>query len=439
MNEEQNEVLLPLEEATEDTEGATVAAEAPVTPDAILALPEETVDVVTVVFRTTGKAYYFDPKELSPVKGNGVIVETARGLEFGKVKRGRTAVKKSELVLPLRPVVRLATEDDTERFLANCDQEKYAIRVCKEKAAEHKLDIHLVSAEYTFDNRKLLFYFTSENRVDFRELVKTLASIFRVRIELRQIGIRDEARMLGGLGVCGRPFCCAGFLSDFVQVSIKMAKEQNFSLNSSKISGSCGRLMCCLRYEHETYEAALREVPPVGSMVRTPAGDGVVTEVRPLTGIVRVRYESDAPRLYPVSEITVLRHGKSGAYMPPLPKDEEAVPASEESASPDASPAGEKGAEENAARPHNGKRHRSRQRHRDGQRDGQRNEEKRTDGKNPEGRANEGQKNEPSKNPHKKPEGAPNEDGKRTQNHRPHHRGRHHRPHKKPENGGENS
>ncbi len=431
MNEEQKE-LLPDFGGADENKTPCAAPESGGQPSASLETPalqeplaEELWDVVSVVFRTTGKSYYFDPKELSPQKGDGVIVETARGLEFGKIKRGRTAVKKSELVLPLRPVVRIATEDDVERFLANCDQEKYALRICKEKAAEHKLDIHMVSAEYTFDNRKLIFYFTSDNRVDFRELVKTLASIFRVRIELRQIGIRDEARMLGGLGVCGRPFCCSGFLSDFVQVSIKMAKEQNFSLNSSKISGSCGRLMCCLRYEHETYEAALREVPSVGSAVRTPAGDGVVSEVRPLAGVVRVRYEGEAPRLYPVSEITVLRSGKGGAFIPPKPKE-----------TPDGDDASfnEKEAEEATAssaegEPRSGgKRHRPRSRHRDGQKK----DERRSDAQKP--------ASQPAEKPQgadRQNEGASAEDGKRPSHHRPRHRGRHNRPHKKPEGGGE--
>ncbi len=335
------------------------------------AVPEaEEYEVVSVVFRTAGKAYYFEPNGTDPRPGEAVIVETARGLEFGKIKKGRMRVSRSAVVLPLRPVVRMANSDDMERYLANCDQEKYALRVCKEKAAEHKLDIRLVSAEYTFDNRKLIFYFTAESRVDFRELVKTLAAIFRVRIELRQIGIRDEARMLGGLGVCGRPFCCAGFLSDFVQVSIRMAKEQNFSLNSNKISGSCGRLMCCLRYEHDTYEAALRELPSVGTHVRTPAGDGVVSEVRSLSGILRVRYEGEAPRLYAATDVVVLRN-RNGEYVPvetpvqeaprsdedPVEKTEDAVLSSgeAEAGAEDAS------AVQNSRNQHNGRnRHRSR-------------------------------------------------------------------------------
>ena len=275
--------------------------------------PPHDVEVVSVAFRSSGKAYYFAPGKYSPKVGDAVIVETSRGQEYGKVKTARHTVSSSDIVVPLRPLLRIATADDTERFEANCEQEKYAMKICREKIAEHKLDMSLVNAEYTFDNRKLLFYFTSETRVDFRELVKDLASVFRVRIELRQIGIRDEAKMLGGLGVCGRPFCCAGFLSDFVQVSIKMAKEQNFSLNSSKISGSCGRLMCCLRYEHETYEEALKALPPVGSLVSTPAGEATVVELRPLLESVKVAFEdkSEAQRTFALSDIKVIRHGKA--------------------------------------------------------------------------------------------------------------------------------
>lgn len=276
-------------------------------------VPVEQTEVVSVAFRSSGKAYYFSPEKYDPKVGDAVIVETSRGQEYGTVKAAKHKVPSTSIVSPLRPLIRIATEDDKERFLANCEQEKYAMKICREKIAEHKLDMSLVNAEYTFDNRKLLFYFTSDTRVDFRELVKDLASVFHVRIELRQIGIRDEAKMLGGLGVCGRPFCCAGFLSDFIQVSIKMAKEQNFSLNSSKISGSCGRLMCCLRYEHETYEEALKALPPVGSTVSTPAGEATVVELRPLLESVKVAFEdkSEGQKTFPVSEIKVIRSGKA--------------------------------------------------------------------------------------------------------------------------------
>ena len=291
----------------------TVKKDPSVKEEAIEKLPVEETEVVSVAFRSSGKAYYFDPGKFDPKLKDAVIVETARGQEYGTVKAARHKVPATCIVSPLRPVIRIATEDDKERFLANCEQEKYAMKICREKIAAHKLDMSLVNAEYTFDNRKLLFYFTSDTRVDFRELVKDLASVFHVRIELRQIGIRDEAKMLGGLGVCGRPFCCAGFLSDFVQVSIKMAKDQNFSLNSSKISGSCGRLMCCLRYEHDTYEQALKALPSVGSLVSTPAGEATVVELRPLLESVKVSFEdkSEAQRTFTLSEIKVIRHGKN--------------------------------------------------------------------------------------------------------------------------------
>ncbi len=248
----------------------------------------ETTEIVGVRFRDTGKVYYFAPGELQISAGMSVIVETARGMEFGEVMIGNKNVPTSEIVPPLRSVVRIATKEDIERHEANLALEKNAFDICLKKIREHKLDMKLIDAEYTFDNNKLLFYFSSEGRVDFRDLVKDLASVFRTRIELRQIGIRDEAKMMGGIGVCGRPFCCATFLSDFAQVSIKMAKEQNLSLNSAKISGTCGRLMCCLNYEYQTYEEELRLTPPVGSRVKTEEGQGMITEINPLTGMVKV-------------------------------------------------------------------------------------------------------------------------------------------------------
>ena len=217
---------------------------------------EECVEVVGIRFRTSGKVYYFDPKKIKLAKGEFAIVETARGPEFGEVTFGNRMVKKSSTVSPLRPVLRAASDADIEKNRENIQKEKDALEICRKKIEAHKLDMKLIDAQYAFDNSKILFYFTSEGRVDFRELVKDLASVFRTRIELRQIGIRDEAKMLGGLGACGRPLCCSSFLSDFVQVSIKMAKEQGLSLNSSKISGVCGRLMCCLRYESEVYAEA---------------------------------------------------------------------------------------------------------------------------------------------------------------------------------------
>ena len=273
----------------------------------------EQVEVVDVSFRNAGRSYFFSPQGKSYSLGDRVVVETARGLELGSVVLRNHRIDAQRIVSPLRNVVRMATEEDLERAERNRKTELNAAIVCRRKIEEHKLEMHLVDVEYTFDNSKLLFYFTAESRVDFRELVKDLASVFRTRIELRQIGIRDEAKMIGGIGACGRPFCCTTFLSDFVQVSIKMAKEQNFSLNSAKISGACGRLMCCLRYEHEIYEQALHETPSNGAYVSTQNGNGTVIEARPLLGIVKVRLDEkpEAPRLYSVGEITVLRSGKS--------------------------------------------------------------------------------------------------------------------------------
>ncbi len=270
------------------------------------------VTVVGVCFRGSTKTYYFNPRDLVITVKDHVIVETARGLEFGKVTMPNRAVSSSQIVSPLKNVVRIATPADIKRNEDNRAAEERARAIGEEKIAKHKLEMKLVDVEYTFDNQKLLFYFTADGRVDFRELVKDLASVFRTRIELRQIGIRDEAKMMGGLGICGRPFCCSSFLPDFVQVSIKMAKEQNFSLNSAKISGSCGRLMCCLRYEHEVYEEALKTTPPVGSTVSTANGEGVVTEARPLAQVVKVRLfdSNDAPKLYPCADITLLAVGK---------------------------------------------------------------------------------------------------------------------------------
>lgn len=270
------------------------------------------VTIVGVCFRNSTKTYYFDPGNLVITPQDHVIVETARGLEFGKVTLGNRAVSSSQLVSPLKKVIRIATERDKKQNEDNREAEARARVIGEEKIAKHKLEMKLVDVEYTFDNQKLLFYFTADGRIDFRDLVKDLASVFRTRIELRQIGIRDEAKMMGGLGVCGRAFCCSSFLPDFVQVSIKMAKEQNFSLNSAKISGSCGRLMCCLRYEHEAYEEALKTTPPVGSVVSTANGEGVVTEARPLAQMVKVRLNesNDPPKVYPCSEVTVLTVGK---------------------------------------------------------------------------------------------------------------------------------
>ncbi len=267
-------------------------------------------EIVGIRFKSGGKIYYFNPNGMKFAYGDKVIVETARGLEFGICDIVNRTVTEREVVLPLRTVVRRATEEDITRHEANVAREKEAFEVCAQKVLEHKLGMKLIDVELAFDGSKLLFYFTAEGRVDFRELVKDLAAAFRTRIELRQIGIRDETKLLGGIGVCGRPFCCKTFLSDFVQVSIKMAKEQNLSLNSAKISGACGRLMCCLRYEHDTYQEEIKKTPKVDQIVETPDGEGTVIEVQPLAGLVRVRFGTKAemitPKVYHRDDVKVI-------------------------------------------------------------------------------------------------------------------------------------
>ena len=272
-----------------------------------------TVEIVGVSFREAGKIYYFAPEKFKLSVGQRVIVETARGVEMGTVKVANKEMPKSEIVSPLKPITRPATPEDMEKDAKNHQAEIDAGIICKKKIAAHGLEMSLVDVEYTFDNAKLIFYFTCESRVDFRELVKDLASTFRTRIELRQIGIRDEAKMMGGLGICGRKFCCSSFLQDFVQVSIKMAKEQNFSLNSAKVSGACGRLMCCLRYEHEVYEEAIKETPPVGSVVSTKDGQGVVCETKPLAKEIKVKFndkDKETIKTFKISDVKVLSRGK---------------------------------------------------------------------------------------------------------------------------------
>lgn len=234
--------------------------------------------VVGVRFRNAGKIYYFDPAKHEIKAGNHVIVETARGVEMGTVMLAPKEVEDDDVVQPLKPVIRVATEADEKTAAKNKEKEKEAFKICLEKIAKHKLDMKLVDAEYTFDNNKLLFYFTADGRIDFRELVKDLAAVFRTRIELRQIGVRDETKILGGIGICGRPLCCHTYLSEFAPVSIKMAKEQNLSLNPTKISGVCGRLMCCLKNEQDTYEYLNSRLPGVGDTVTTP--DGLKAEVQ---------------------------------------------------------------------------------------------------------------------------------------------------------------
>ena len=265
------------------------------------------IKVVGVRFRQAGKIYYFDPKNLPMKRGTHVIVETARGVEYGTVIMPPKQVADDEVVLPLKSVIRLATAEDERIEERNHEKEREAYRICQEKIQKHGLEMKLVQAEYTFDNNKLLFYFTADGRIDFRELVKDLASVFRTRIELRQIGVRDETKILGGIGICGRPLCCHTYLSEFAPVSIKMAKEQNLSLNPSKISGVCGRLMCCLKNEQETYEYLNRRLPHPGDRVTTADGmRGEVQSVNVLRQLVKVIVdtgEEKEVREYPVQQL----------------------------------------------------------------------------------------------------------------------------------------
>lgn len=267
-------------------------------------------EVIGVRFKDVGKVYYFDPGEETLKKGDKVIVETARGIECGEVAMENREVADDGIVHPLKKMIRKASEADLKRVEENAKKEKSAFQVCLKKIADHKLEMKLVDVEYTFDNNKILFYFTADGRVDFRELVKDLASVFRTRIELRQIGVRDEAKMLGGLGICGKPFCCSTFLGEFQPVSIKMAKEQGLSLNPVKISGTCGRLMCCLKYEQAAYVDLLKTTPKVGAIVTTPEGKGVVVDQNLLTGMLKVRMDrapEAAPMTFHVKDIRVVR------------------------------------------------------------------------------------------------------------------------------------
>ena len=284
---------------------------------------ETTVEVVDIQFRQGQKVYYFDPAGFECKTGDHVIIDTARGPEYGICAGGNHRIPEKDVVAPLRSVLRLATPEDEKTVARNRAEEKRAYEICLQKIADHGLDMQLVSAEYAFDGSKILFFFTADERVDFRELVKNLASVFHTRIELRQIGVRDKAKMVGGLGICGRPFCCASFLDDFQPVSIKMAKTQNLSLNPTKISGTCGRLMCCLKYEQEAYEDLLRRAPKMDSFVDTPDGRGTVVEVDLLRQRVKVRME-DAPETITVfsnDDIAVLRSGKAKKNDPPIPAD----------------------------------------------------------------------------------------------------------------------
>ena len=274
--------------------------------------------VIGVRFRRAGKVYFFSPGKLEIHHGDNVIVETARGVEFGNVVTGPREVEEERISQPLKSVIRIANKDDYRREEKNREKEKEAFSICQEKIRKHGLEMKLIDAEYTFDNNKVLFYFTADGRIDFRELVKDLASVFRTRIELRQIGVRDESKMIGGLGICGQPFCCSRFLKDFQPVSIKMAKEQGLSLNPTKISGACGRLMCCLAYEESAYEYLNSIMPMVGSTVRTPDGLGTVLEVNPVSGYLRVRCgtESLSPRYYKVGVCEYISGGKRAPRRP---------------------------------------------------------------------------------------------------------------------------
>ncbi|MCI8623322.1 MAG: stage 0 sporulation family protein [Provencibacterium sp.] len=268
--------------------------------------------VIGVRFKSAGKVYYFDPLAFEFSEGSFAVVETARGIECGEVTMAPRELPDDHIVKPLKPVLRPATQEDLKRVEQNRQNEERAARIAVEKIAKHNLQMKLVDVEYTFDNSKILFYFTADGRVDFRELVKDLASVFRTRIELRQIGVRDEAKMLGGLGICGRPFCCSSFLGEFQPVSIKMAKEQGLSLNPTKISGTCGRLMCCLKYEQAAYEDLLRTTPRVGAAVSTKEGRGVVTEVSLLTGQLKVQLDKNgekAPKIFDRKEVRPVREG----------------------------------------------------------------------------------------------------------------------------------
>ncbi len=297
-------------------------------------------EVVSVKFKNRGKSYFFSPNGKEIKSGEQVIVETSKGLEIADCCHGNHMVEDTAVVQPLRPVVRIATADDLRVAEINKQREKEAFEICQQKIIEHELDMKLVDVECNFEGNKTMFFFTSDGRVDFRELVKDLAGIFRNRIELRQIGVRDEAKMIGGLGICGRPFCCSKFLDEFQPVSTKMAKVQSMSLNPSKISGSCGRLMCCLRYEQEAYEELVKNVPKQGAFVETPAGYGNVTQVNLLRQLVKVKLDGDGDdtvKTYRAVEVATVPGGrpKDGETPPsvlkyiPEPEEEEEEPEDE--------------------------------------------------------------------------------------------------------------
>ena len=266
--------------------------------------------IIGVRFRDAGKIYYFDPKGENIEKGKYVIVETMKGVECGEVVMSNRLLPDDEIPQPLKGIIRIATEKDMKTVADNREKEKKAFDICRQKIKLHDLEMKLVNVEYTFDGNKIMFYFTADGRVDFRELVKDLAYVFRTRIELRQIGVRDEAKMIGGLGICGRPFCCNTFLRDFQPVSIKMAKEQGMILNPTKISGTCGRLMCCLKYEQDVYSDLLKITPKIGAIVNTPDGKGNVVDVNLITGMLTVSLHKSmnaAARTYKVSDVTLIK------------------------------------------------------------------------------------------------------------------------------------
>ncbi len=271
------------------------------------------IEIVGVRFRDTGKMYYFKPDGINLNIDDFVVVETTRGVECGKVVLANRRVNDDKVIAPLKTVIRKVTDNDIKKVDENRKKEKQAFNICLEKIAKHKLDMKLIDVEYTFDNNKILFYFTADGRIDFRELVKDLATVFKTRIELRQIGVRDEAKMLGGLGVCGKPFCCSTFLDDFHPVSIKMAKEQGMSLNPTKISGSCGRLMCCLKYEQEAYLDLLKNTPKIGAIVDTVEGRGVVEDLNLLTSKLSVKLDKNPdgpPIVVFVRDVKLIKDGK---------------------------------------------------------------------------------------------------------------------------------
>lgn len=275
------------------------------------------IEVIGVRFKDVGKIYYFDPDGEAYHVGDHAIVETVRGVEYGEVAVANKMVEDTAILPPLKKVIRRANEQDANQVEENARKEKEAFSICEDRIKKHNLLMNLIDVEYTFDRNKILFYFTADGRIDFRELVKDLASVFKTRIELRQIGVRDEAKILGGMGICGRPLCCATFLGEFEPVSIKMAKEQSLSLNPTKISGTCGRLMCCLKYEQEAYEDLLRRTPKVDAIVKTPEGQGIVVSVNLLKGIIKVKLDKDNENVlksFALKELKVIKDADSKVH-----------------------------------------------------------------------------------------------------------------------------